>query len=251
MVKDVWNSFKDNIKDRVTNPFLGTFVIVWIAHNWEVVYSFFYFDKDWKLETKIKYFKDYWTDKSFFWNLVFVALITIGILIITYLFLALSRYLANLFENVIIPNIQKISKGKIVTAEIHQIALDKISSLETKVEVERKAKNDALAERDEFERKLNESQNPESKIEEDNELKNGIVISSSLIESAKSKFDKEILERTLLNISKGEYFTINNEIIDFLLKNGLVELSRRSSNYYFYKFTKTGDLFNKEYFQNF
>ena len=103
MIKDVWDSFKDNIRERVSNPFLGTFVLVWVVHNWQIVYAFFYFDNDWKLKNKTDYFSKYWTDNFFIWNLIFVASITVIVLIITYLFLAVSRFFANYFENVIIP----------------------------------------------------------------------------------------------------------------------------------------------------
>ena len=99
MVKDTWDSFKDNVKARITNPFLGTFVLVWIAHNWKVVYAFFYFDSNLNLQSRIEYFKNYWSNKNFVGNLFWVAIITICILIITYMFLAISRYLANVFEN--------------------------------------------------------------------------------------------------------------------------------------------------------
>jgi len=245
MVKEAWDSFKENIKDRITNPFLGTFIIVWIAHNWKIVYAFFNFDKESKLENRIKYFNDYWASKSFFWNLIYVALITIGILIITYLFLAISRYLANLFENVIIPNIQRMSKGKTVTQETHQIALDKILLLEGKIEIERKAKNDAVSERDEFEKRFYDSlkvEEPENK---------GIDISyKNLMDKANTNFGKEEFENTLLSISKSDYFKSNNKAIDFLLKNRLIETVRRGGENYYYKFNNSGNDFLKQYFQD-
>lgn len=57
MLKEAWDSFKENIKERVTNPFLGTFVLVWIVHNWKVVYAFFFFDKEYNLEKKFSSLK--------------------------------------------------------------------------------------------------------------------------------------------------------------------------------------------------
>lgn len=245
MVKDMWSSLKENIKDRVTNPFLGTFVIVWIAHNWEVVYSFFYFDKEWKLAAKIKYFNDYWVGKSFFWNLVCVAVITLGILVVTYLFLAISRYMANLFENVIVPNIQRISKGKIVTAEVHQAAMERISFLEEKIEIERKAKIGIIQERDELEKRLY----PKEEEAESERLSNDF---RRVIEKALLTFRKPDLDKTILSISKSSPFGKDVPIIDFLLKNGIIELERKSSSgtstSYYYKFTSLGNEFKKEYF---
>lgn len=245
MVKEAWSSLKDNIKDRITNPFLGTFVVVWIAHNWQVVYSFFYFDNSWKLESKIKYFKDYWIDKSFFWNLMYVAATTLGILIITYLFLAIARYLAKIFENIIIPFINKISKGKIVTGEIHQIALDRISSLEAKVEEERKLKNEAINERDEFEKRLY----ADKSSQEDSDNVSIEADYAELIKTGNSTFNKNEFEKTLLDISKEKYFDSNNRIIDFLLKYGLIVLKGTSMSGYSYNFTDIGSKFRRQYFK--
>jgi len=249
MVKDVWNSFKDNIKDRITNPFLGTFIIVWIAHNWEVVYSFFYFDKGSKLETKIKYFKDYWGDKSFFWNLMYVAAITLGILIITYLFLAFSRYLANLFENVVVPVIHKISKGKIVTAETHQVALDRIISLEAKVEAERKAKNEAISERDEFEKKAF-GQTEKVEIKDEAEI---IEQFDDIIEALHNNYKEDEIEKTFVEISKRRSQSNDNGVADFLLKYGFIIVSSRTNDGsgFYYNFTKEGDEFRRQYFRKY
>ena len=128
MIKDIWDSFKDNIKDRVTNPFLGTYALVWIVHNWRLVYSFFYFDSKYTLEQRLTFFQKYWTDNNFYLNLIIVALFTVAVLIITYFFLGLSRFLSNYFENVIIPFVYSLSKGKTVTAEVYQEALKRIES---------------------------------------------------------------------------------------------------------------------------
>jgi hypothetical protein len=244
MIKEAWDSLKENVKERVSNPFLGTFIIVWIVHNWPIVYSFFYFDNDWKLDKKIKHFNIYWSNNNFFWNLIGTAFITIGILIITYLFLAISRFLANYFENVIIPRIHKMTKGKIVTAETHQSSLNRILFLETKMEEERKLKNEAISDRDELEKRLYNSQ----KI--DNNTKNEFIDYRNTIDSANSIFGKNNFEKTLLSISKGESFESNNAIIDLLLKHGLIELTRRGgSSFYYYKFTKAGIDFTKQYFK--
>lgn len=177
MVKDVWESFKDNFKERVTNPFLGTFTLVWIVHNWRVVYAFFYFDKDWKLQAKIEYFTKYWEDRSFMWNLICVALITLGILIITHLFLAISRWMLNYYENVLIPLIYRWSKGKTYTAEQYNILFEENKKLAEKVEYERKAKNEAIKERDELERRLYQPKEGDNKSDKPggNLYKNKVV----------------------------------------------------------------------------
>jgi hypothetical protein len=61
---------------------------------------------------------------------------------------------------------------------------------------------------------------------------------------------KDGIESTLLNISKGLAFDPSNEEIDFLLKNGLVELKRRvSSTASTYGFTAEGLQFKDQFFK--
>ncbi|HEY0056585.1 MAG TPA: hypothetical protein VGB63_14620 [Pedobacter sp.] len=70
MIKDIFDSFKDNLRERTTNPFLGTFVIVWVIKNWKLVYSLFYFDKDFTLEKRLNYISSYFKEDTFGENLV-------------------------------------------------------------------------------------------------------------------------------------------------------------------------------------
>lgn len=248
---EAFDSLKENIKKRISNPFLGTFMIVWIVHNWQVVYAFFNFDNEWKLEGKLKYFNDYWEKNNFFWNLIGVAFISIGVLIITYLFLSLSRYLSNNFENVVIPFIAKISKGEIVTAEKYEEALEKINLLEIKNDSERKAKNEAINELDELQRKIREVPS----MSTNNELSNIKLNYNNIIDRARKSFDKEKFEKVLLGISKGYPYAANNEMIDFLLKYNLIDLESKKNNTttgstsYYYKYNNLGDEFRNQYFE--
>lgn len=257
MIKEAWESFKDNIKERVTNPFLGTFVLVWIVKNWKIVYAFFFFDKEWKLQSKIDYFNAYWKEHNFFWNLVFVAFVTIALLILTYFFLAISRFFSNTFENVVIPNIQKISKGKIVTAETHQAVLDKIATLEGKFEAERKAKNDVISERDELEKKFYRTDKnndvdyiPKENISNKAEINKPVLTANynAVIEEGLSLFKYKDIEETLMDLDKGYLFGGENKIIDFLLRYDLIELQERS-NYeeIYYKYTMNGKIFRRQF----
>ena len=46
MIKDFLVSFKDNFKEKTRNPFLGTYLIVWLIRNWELIYTLFNFDQN-------------------------------------------------------------------------------------------------------------------------------------------------------------------------------------------------------------
>ena len=69
MIKDFLISFRDNFKEKTRNPFLGTYVIVWIVLNWELIYTLFNFDDNYKLENKVAFIKAYYKEQSFIGNL--------------------------------------------------------------------------------------------------------------------------------------------------------------------------------------
>jgi len=107
MVKDTINSILNNIKERTTNPFLGTLIVVWLVKNWTLVYSLLYFDSKLKLQDRLEYIKTYFSTHSFLLNMVFVILITLGVLILTYILLGISRYLTEIYERRLVPKISE------------------------------------------------------------------------------------------------------------------------------------------------
>ncbi len=70
---EVINSFFSNIKDKFTNPFFGTLIIVLIIHHWELWYAILNFDDGFNLNQKIefieKYISENLTFQSFLWDI--------------------------------------------------------------------------------------------------------------------------------------------------------------------------------------
>lgn len=56
---EIINSFFNNIKDKLTNPFFGTLILVLLIDHWELWYSIFNFDSDCTLNDKIILIKNY------------------------------------------------------------------------------------------------------------------------------------------------------------------------------------------------
>lgn len=63
---EVINSFFSNIKDKLTNPYFGTLILVLIGHHWELWYTLFNFDSDCTLQDKIIFVKSYIDDNLAF-----------------------------------------------------------------------------------------------------------------------------------------------------------------------------------------
>lgn len=55
MIKDFLISFKDNFREKHRNPLLGTYLLVWLFRNWELLFTLFNFDKEKKLQDKIEF----------------------------------------------------------------------------------------------------------------------------------------------------------------------------------------------------
>lgn len=159
MINEIWQSFKDNVKRRVTNPFLGTFTIVYIIKNWELFYSLLNFDANFNLELKLRYIRKYFELHNFLENIFLCILFTFITIFLTYIFLASSRLLSNTYDSMIIPWIYKITdKSKIVLKEIHEQVKKQRSEIESNYEREHEARIKIQTERDIYENKYHEAE---------------------------------------------------------------------------------------------
>ena len=61
MISETISSIKKNIKRRISNPFLGTFTIIYIIKNWKLFYGLFNFDPDATQQNKIDYIEFYFS----------------------------------------------------------------------------------------------------------------------------------------------------------------------------------------------
>jgi hypothetical protein len=140
MIKDLLISFKENIRKKSTNPFLGTYLIVLIWRNWEIIYSVLTFDKETNLSHRLTEIKKLVPGKilgeltnNIFW--------TFAIILTSYILINLSRLIINLFEKKLTPWIYKITdSNSIVLKEDYIKKEEEIRRLEERVEIERSLK---------------------------------------------------------------------------------------------------------------
>lgn len=111
---EVVNSFFSNIKDKLTNPYFGTLIIVLIIHHWELIFGVFNFDEGFTLDKKIEFVKNYIVNninwKSFLWD----ALQALTYMFIGYLIVILTRSIVLFIEFGLMPFIT----GKIVNKNV-------------------------------------------------------------------------------------------------------------------------------------
>lgn len=142
MFKDILVSFSDNFKEKTRNPFLGTYIFIWVLRNWELVYSLFNFDNTYKLANKIDFVKSYYNTHSFtegvLWNIGWTFLV----LTITYLVLNISRVIINISEKQLKPWVYKKTDSKsIVLKSIHEEVRNERDTLQLRLDKERESKS--------------------------------------------------------------------------------------------------------------
>jgi hypothetical protein len=236
MFKDLLISFKDNFKDKTRNPFLGTYLMVWIIRNWELLYTLFNFDNDIKLKGKISFIKQYYTENDFIENLWTNLYWAFGLLILTYILLNLSRFIVNIFEKKLTPWIYKITDSKsIVLKETYNKLKSENNHLELNLEKERESKGRLQIEISKLEQtieelnisKIEDKTNTESDYSEKKKLENEIDL----------MFDK-IKKKNWLNDYLDAVDTVNravngwvdhgevDESFDYFIKLGLFDISK-------------------------
>ncbi|RZL12690.1 MAG: hypothetical protein EOO89_19140 [Pedobacter sp.] len=252
MVKDTLNSVFDNLKERATNPFLGTLIVVWLVKNWKLVYSLFYFDGQIKLEDRLKYIDKYFKDHSFLLNLVFVILITLGVLILTYILLTISRLLTDFYERIVIPWISKVTDRSTVVLKVeYNKLLEEVKRLETRLDEERLSRITAQNERDDALKS--------KEIVRDEVVIDGNGNSPALGSANKSDlyFD-EVTTRIRSAMHKDEFDSIISDVLNrntlskhsekvhLLLREGLIKLTGDvSTSVAQYSLTDEGKLYMK------
>lgn len=114
MILDSVSSFIDNLKTKVSNPFFGTLLAVWLVRNWNLVYGLFIFDDDCGMDDKFEFVRNHFKGKNIYNELWINISTTFSLLILGYILLIASRFLANLVEHRITPIINTIAASKLV-----------------------------------------------------------------------------------------------------------------------------------------
>lgn len=239
MVKDTLNSILDNIKERTTNPFLGTLIVVWLVKNWTLVYSLFYFDSSLKLQDRLDYISAYFAKHSFLINMVFVTLITLGVLVLTYFLLGVSRYLTETYERRLVPKISEWTDKTSIVLKADYIKIQEVvKQLEIRLEEERISKVAAQNERDDAYSKLitlrtttepssEEKANlvkvyEEAKTDNSNDEEHAF---RRLISIINQTFTRSDFNDTVSQIMSNASFTKTDSIIALLLRELMISLT--------------------------
>lgn len=247
------NSILDNVKEKVTNPFVGTFIVVWLVRNWELVYTIFNFEKNASLYNKKKFIREFYKDKDLLDEFITNFLISLSLLLIGYVFVIISRVILNVVYHNIIPyfNSKFVSKlvvnktrfdtvkkarddyfQKIVDLEEERISLEQSNSLLKTKNIENESKiNIYIQDKEILERDLSDAKgeilNFKSSLQSVNKkLKDEL----DSFNNSRDKFNLDIKELNIINselIEEKEY--LDNLLADFRNSNPLLYTLQRDN----------------------
>lgn len=110
--------FFTNIKDKISHPFFGTLIFVWIIRNWILVFSFFNFDPKTTLTQKVEYIKNYISTQNILKEISINIAYSLIIIVIGYILIILTRSISTAVEFRIMPFLtQRIISEKVVFKE--------------------------------------------------------------------------------------------------------------------------------------
>lgn len=238
MLKDIFFSFKDTIKTKTTNPFFGTLIVVWIIHNWELIFTFFNFENSYTLKDKIIFLKEYLEPKPFLINLLQCLIATFFVLVSTYVLLNLSRLIVNLFEKRLTPWIYKITDSKsIVLKSVFTRIENERDILSQKLENEREVKLRLQNEISQLEDRIKELIKPNTETPTKEQSKTSVNSQNqkrinTLLTDIENRDMTKFFDKLIDNINNDEYIKINNitNEINYLLKAGIIQLKEKQWN---------------------
>ncbi len=120
---EVLNSIFTSIKDKLTNPFFGTLILVLLIHHWELWFTIFNFDSGLLLDVKLQKIRDYakvhFTIGQFAWDIFQAAIF----MILGYLLIVATRSLVLWVEYWLWPWLtgKIISKNIVLKSEYDEV----------------------------------------------------------------------------------------------------------------------------------
>ncbi|NQU53957.1 MAG: hypothetical protein HQ522_15625 [Bacteroidetes bacterium] len=274
------NSLLKNLDQKRKSPILGTIILVWCAHHWELLFGlvFFNYDSTLGITNRIEWINYYFKDIKPFWNLVGMACIALGVLILTYTLISISKAITSFFMEIVNPWIYSLfNSTKFMLRETHNELLEEYDKLAAKLNEEQKKRlgSESNLERTEsllkeekivstdLQKKLDELDNAiddalkkkekeEVEDETDEELAQDILnkdiqntkttISQKIYIRLRMENKLEKFRKYLGKILNNDLFSDDDDFIKDLLIGGLVIIRETGmSGGAYYKLTKLGE----------
>ncbi|WP_321316806.1 hypothetical protein [Labilibaculum sp.] len=246
MFAKTFASLRDNIIQKTTNPFLGTVIIVWLFHNWKLVFGVFNFDKAWTLEKKWEFIGGYLEPIKFTTNLVECLIISVVVLIITYFLLNFSRLIINFYEKKVTPFVYKMTDvNSVVLKSTYQQLEKERDLLEKRLEEERGRRVEMQNENEKLEQRILGFTKSSNKPFRENDIESDVL---NKIEKEYSIKELEDLIETIAGDNPSDY----TPLVKFLSQYDYIQdTDKFGAIGTIYKFTASGLKLKQEYLKQY
>ncbi len=257
MVVKFIESTYDSVKDKLKNPFYGTLFIVWVIRNREFIFNVF-FNEDCSSDQRLEIIRSQFLSWDSLLNFIGTILISLGLMVLIYASLNLSRFIVEFSERKAKPWIQKqFSATSIVSREDFEAVEKERDYFQKKYSEERGEKiriqrelDQILEENLEISQKLNQPEKiPDTIIDENFKQNNNSENKVRKVVERWKKLRPTYLEdlKTLISlVAEGKQtYEITSSMKDLgslqeFTKKGIIESIERFNRIY-YNFTEFGD----------
>lgn len=186
---EVINSLLKSAKEKLTNPYFGTLIIVLLFHHWELLYTIFNFDDNVSLNIKLDIIKRYVSDNITFKDTMLVALKALFLMLGGYLVIVITRSIVLWVEFWLMPFITgKIISKNVVNKDDYDIVVKEREKYFDQYEEQRKYVRDFSKTIDEQTKQIKEKD--KTLIDQSNT----IAITVKELESTKINLEKSLNE---------------------------------------------------------
>jgi len=186
---EVINSFFSNIKDKLSNPYFGTLILVLLIHHWQLWYTVFNFDDDCTQADKILFIQNYVSAHLGFSHFLLDIILAAIYMLLGYLIIVATRSLVMWVEFWLMPFItgKVINKNVVRKSEYDEVVKEREEYFD---QYEEQRKNLRL-----FSKTIDE-QTEQLKQKDNDLLKQSESISNSLrdFDSANKKLETSYIE---------------------------------------------------------
>jgi hypothetical protein len=217
-----FKDFLDQLKVRLTNPLIFSFLISWMVIHWEIILGAFYLSPqdldafgcanflDF-VRAKIDWFNGLW--EPFFYAVLYTILSPLMRIGVQYLNTSLNKWGNN--------HIRKVAKEGFIQYELYDLLLEEVKGQRSRFEEIVKLNNELNFENEKFKEKI---------INLQNDIQSFIVETKDLNTKLKLVFDNSIIigkwKKTISK--KGE----DNSIKYIRIKNGKIEEKQEDNTYF-------------------
>jgi hypothetical protein len=241
MINELLLSFKDNVKKKIRNPFLGTLGSIFVIKNWKLFYVLLTLDSNISINERISEISKYLNDILSVRNILMYIMLSIAVIIITYVMMFISNLIVVFYEKRAVPLVYKLLDIGSIVLRIDYIKLQNdFNSLSIKYDNERIEKNRLREERDSIENQLvqilnqdKQIQNTQTEIETDNEKNIEIKYNvENFYELLRNKKLLEIFDSVNRSIRTQEYVNYTDESIMKLIEYGIIQIEKKGYGSY-------------------